>query len=47
MARDAACVYVLRDGVVAEQGRPDDLIASGGWFADMARQSGEDPDLAA
>ncbi len=47
MTRDASCVYVLRDGVVAEQGHPDDLIAAGGWFADMARTSGEDPDLAA
>jgi ABC-type multidrug transport system fused ATPase/permease subunit len=42
MAKDAACVYVLQDGVVAESGAPETLIASGGWFAEMAHQAGEE-----
>ena len=44
MMKDAARVYVLREGVVSEQGTPDDLIAAGGWFAELAHQSGEDAD---
>ncbi len=36
MVEDADQVYVLRDGVVAEQGSPRELIARGGWFADFA-----------
>ena len=42
MMKDAARVYVLREGVVSEQGTPDDLIAAGGWFAELAHQSGAD-----
>lgn len=41
MVRDADHVIVLRDGEVLEQGPPDDLIASGGWFSELARQSGQ------
>jgi ABC-type multidrug transport system fused ATPase/permease subunit len=37
MMKDASYVYVLRDGQVAEQGSPDQLIAAGGWFADLAQ----------
>ena len=42
MMKDASWVYVLREGVVAEQGTPEDLIEAGGWFAELAHQSGED-----
>jgi ATP-binding cassette, subfamily B, bacterial len=41
MMKNADYVYVLRDGVVAEQGRPAELIAGHGWFAELARESGE------
>ena len=41
MVREADHVYVLRDGLVAEEGTPEELIAKDGWFADLARQSGQ------
>lgn len=44
MIRNADYVYVINDGVVVEQGPPDALIAAKGWFAELARQSGESPD---
>jgi ABC-type multidrug transport system fused ATPase/permease subunit len=37
--RVADSVVVLKDGAVIEQGAPADLVARGGWFADMATQS--------
>lgn len=41
MMKDADYVYVLKDGVIAEQGSPEELVAAQGWFAELARQSGE------
>ena len=41
MVRNSDYVYVINDGVVVEQGTPDELIESEGWFAELARQSGE------
>jgi ATP-binding cassette subfamily B protein len=41
MVKEADYVYVLKDGIVAEQGTPDELIAAQGWFAELAHQSGE------
>jgi ATP-binding cassette subfamily B protein len=46
MMKDADYVYVLRDGTVAEQGDPAALAAAGGWFAELAAQSGDSPELA-
>jgi ABC-type multidrug transport system fused ATPase/permease subunit len=44
MVRNADYVYVINDGVVLEHGSPEALIAAKGWFAELARQSGETPD---
>ena len=41
MMKDADFVYVLQDGRVSEQGTPAELLAAGGWFAELAAQSGE------
>jgi ATP-binding cassette, subfamily B, bacterial len=41
MVKDADFVYVMKDGVVLEQGSPADLAAASGWFAEWAHQSGE------
>ena len=41
MVRDADYVVVMRDGQVIEEGPPNELIASGGWFSELARQSGQ------
>ena len=41
MMKDADYVYVLQDGQVSEQGTPQELITAGGWFAELAAQSGE------
>lgn len=41
MVKEADYVYVLKDGRVAEEGTPEELIAAGGWFAELARQSGQ------
>jgi ABC-type multidrug transport system fused ATPase/permease subunit len=46
MMKNADYVYVLKDGAIAEQGRPADLQKSGGWFAELARESGEVHSLA-
>jgi ABC-type multidrug transport system fused ATPase/permease subunit len=43
MMRDADYVYVIKEGQVVEQGTPADLIGNGGWFAELARQSGDVP----
>ncbi|MBI2690302.1 MAG: ABC transporter ATP-binding protein [Acidobacteria bacterium] len=40
MIKEADYVYVLRDGQVTEQGTPAQLLAAGGWFAELAEQSG-------
>jgi ABC-type multidrug transport system fused ATPase/permease subunit len=44
MIKNADYVYVINDGVVIEHGTPDELIAAEGWFAELARQSGESPE---
>ena len=44
MVKEADYVYVLKDGQVAEQGTPEQLIAANGWFAELARQSGQGSD---
>ena len=41
MMKDADYVYVLEDGRVMERGTPAELIARGGWFAELAAQSRE------
>jgi ABC-type multidrug transport system fused ATPase/permease subunit len=41
MIRNADYVYVIEDGSVVEHGTPLGLTAAGGWFAELARQSGE------
>jgi ABC-type multidrug transport system fused ATPase/permease subunit len=46
MMKNADYVYVLKDGSVAEQGTPAELLKTTGWFADLARESGEVPSLA-
>jgi ATP-binding cassette subfamily B protein len=46
MMKNADYVYVLKDGEVAEQGRPSELARGHGWFAELARESGEVPSLA-
>jgi ABC-type multidrug transport system fused ATPase/permease subunit len=43
MMKDADYVYVLQDGLIAEQGTPEELIAEDGWFAHLAQQTGEVP----
>ena len=46
MVKEADYIYVLKEGMVAEQGTPDELIAANGWFAELARQSGQGEPLA-
>jgi ABC-type multidrug transport system fused ATPase/permease subunit len=41
MMKEADYVYVLRDGRVAEEGTPAELLSAGGWFAELAHQSGD------
>ncbi len=41
MVKEADYVYVLKEGKVAEEGTPEQLIAANGWFAELARQSGQ------
>jgi ATP-binding cassette subfamily B protein len=33
-------IVLLKDGIVAEDGRPDDLCAADGWYAKMVRMQG-------
>ena len=42
MVKDADQIIVLDEGRVREHGTPTELIAAGGWFAELARQSVED-----
>ena len=44
MMKDADYVYVMQDGSVSEEGTPAQLLAAGGWFAELAAQSGEGED---
>jgi len=46
MMKNADYVYVINEGAVVEHGPPSELIGGEGWFAEMARQSGEAPELA-
>lgn len=41
MMKEADYVYVIKEGQVIENGTPADLMAQGGWFAQLAIQSGE------
>jgi ABC-type multidrug transport system fused ATPase/permease subunit len=41
MVKDADYVYVMKDGLVLEQGSPHELVAAEGWFAEWTRQSGQ------
>ena len=45
MMKDADYVYVLQEGRVSEHGTPAQLLSAGGWFAEMAAQSGEGEEL--
>jgi ATP-binding cassette subfamily B protein len=42
LMKEADYVYVMGDGRVTEHGTPAELIGRGGWFAELAKQSGED-----
>ena len=44
MMKDADYVYVMQAGSVSEEGTPAQLLAAGGWFAELAAQSGETED---
>ena len=41
MMKEADYVYVMKEGQVVEHGAPAQLLAEGGWFAELAAQSGE------
>ena len=41
MMKNADYVYVLKDGKVAEEGKPSDLLKGSGWFTELARETGE------
>jgi ABC-type multidrug transport system fused ATPase/permease subunit len=43
MMKNADYVYVLKEGEVVEQGAPAALLGGQGWFAALARESGEVP----
>jgi len=42
MIKDADRVIVLEQGRILAQGAPAELVAAGGWFAELAAQAGED-----
>ncbi len=46
MMKNADYVYVLKEGEVVEQGPPAELLKGHGWFAELARESGEVPSVA-
>ena len=35
--RDADCIYVLKKGVLSEQGTHDELISKGGIYAELVQ----------
>lgn len=41
MMKDADYVYVIQEGRVTEQGTPGQLLGAGGWFTELAAQSGD------
>jgi len=41
MMKEADYVYVMKNGQVIEHGTPARLLTQGGWFAELAAQSGE------
>ena len=45
MMKNADYVYVLKEGAVAEEGPPAELLKGHGWFAELARESGEVPSV--
>ena len=45
MMKNADYVYVINDGVVVERGSPEELLVGHGWFAELARQSGEGSEI--
>ena len=45
MMKNADYVYVINEGAVVEHGPPEQLMAGDGWFAELARQSGEGPEI--
>jgi len=45
MIKDADYVYVLKDGSVVEEGTPAELVGGEGWFANLARESGQTPEV--
>jgi ABC-type multidrug transport system fused ATPase/permease subunit len=45
MMKNADYVYVLKEGEVVEQGPPAQLLKGHGWFAELARESGEVPSV--
>lgn len=45
MMKNADYVYVLKEGEVVEQGPPAELVKGHGWFAELARESGEIPSV--
>jgi ABC-type multidrug transport system fused ATPase/permease subunit len=42
MVKGADYVIVLDEGRILEHGTPDELVAAGGWFAQLDRQSMQD-----
>ncbi len=45
MMKNADYVYVINEGAVVEHGPPEQLMEGDGWFAELARQSGESPEI--
>lgn len=41
MVKDADYVYVLADGIVSEEGKPEELVNAGGWFSQFANAADE------